>query len=88
MNAQDRYFMAAIERERLECAALSLAFKLTSAGADASAFSIAIGTGELHAYAPCLEVQWCFPKPATVSGYPVEWHFGNVGMVSAREAAE
>jgi hypothetical protein len=79
---------AAIERENLEIAAQDLKRVLKAYGAHADDLWIAIGCGELHAYAACHEVQWRFPKPLEIAGYPVEWHFGNVGMVSAREAAE
>lgn len=75
------------ERERLEDAAQKLKRVLFDCGAKPDDFSIALGTGELHAYAACPAVQWIFQKPNMVSGYPVEWHWGNARALSAEEAA-
>lgn len=75
----------AIERERMEDVAASLARILTMRGAHPEDFAITLGHGELHIYAPCPEVQWEFPKPSKVDGYPIDWHFGAVGL--AREVA-
>jgi hypothetical protein len=77
---------AALLRDDLEFGARWLADILEGHGALPKNFAIALGDGELHVYAGCDEAQWSLPKPAKVAGYPVEWHFGNVGMML--EAAE
>jgi hypothetical protein len=79
---------AALKRDELEVAARWLADRFEHCGATSGSFAIALGDGELHVYAGCAEAQWTFSKPLNVGGYPVEWHFGSVGMVSASEAAE
>lgn len=79
---------SALLRDDLEFGARWLMDILETHGALPDDLAIALGDGELHVYAGCTEAQWSLPKPAKVAGYPVEWHFGNVGMVSAREAAE
>lgn len=77
---------AALKRDELEFGARWLVDILETHGVPSGSYSIALGDGELHVYAGCAEVQWSLPRPETVAGYPVEWHFGSVGMM--REAAE
>lgn len=79
---------AALKRDELEFGARWLVDILETCGAPSDSFAIALGCGELHVYAGCAEAQWSMPKPEKVAGFPVEWHFGGVGMTSAREAAE
>ncbi|MDI1264998.1 MAG: hypothetical protein PS018_17245 [bacterium] len=75
-----------VAREKLESAALALSQILTVRGASCEGFSIAIGDRELHAYAPCPELLWQFPKPSKVNGYQVEWHWGNVSALKETAA--
>ena len=77
---------AALLRDDLAFRARWLVDILDDYGVSRSSYTIALGDGELHVYAGCAEAQWSMPKPKKVAGYPVEWHFWNVGMV--REAAE
>jgi hypothetical protein len=77
---------AGLEREKLEAAAQKLKRCLRECGAREEDFSIAIGTGELHAYAACPATQWIFQRPNMASGYPVEWHWGNVAALAETAA--
>lgn len=72
----------AIAREKLEDAAQKLKRCLRECGACEGDFSVAIGAGELHAYAVCPAAQWIFQRPNMVGGYPVEWHWGNVAQLA------
>lgn len=72
----------ALEREKLEEAAQKLKRTLRECGACDEDFSVALGSGELHAYAVCPAAQWIFQRPNMVSGYPVEWHWGKAAAAS------
>lgn len=72
----------ALEREKLEEAAQKLKRVLRECGACEEDFSVALGSGELHAYAVCPAAQWIFQRPNMVSGYPVEWHWGKAAVAS------